>query len=176
MKESLNPNCGKSRQTRDTVPAPMEGLTKSGATCCNRAAMEIHFPPIRRIAISRHRDLSQTMTRLVLSLVLITCIAGGCEQSKRPPGVLSREEYASLLIDVYLTEAKLSQLPIQQDSAMRLYLAYEPELLSKQGLSDSVVRLTYEYYVNHPKELEQVYAAVVDTLSLREQKANQTEP
>jgi hypothetical protein len=111
------------------------------------------------------------MTRLGLIAVLIALLTG-CKVDKRPPGVLSREEYAALLIEVYLTEAKFSQLPITSDSTMRLYLAHEPELLKKFGLNDSTLGVTYEYYTNHPKELELVYTAVVDTLSLREQRGN----
>jgi hypothetical protein len=114
------------------------------------------------------------MTRLGLITVLIA-ILSGCKND-RPPGVLSREQYAALLIEVYLTEAKFSQLPITSDSTMRLYLAHEPELLKKFGLNDSTLAVTYEYYTNHPKELEMVYTAVVDTLSLREQKANTAVP
>lgn len=108
--------------------------------------------------------------------MFVACIAGGCADNGRPPGVLSKEEYASFLVDVYLTEARLSTLQIPSDSAMRLYLAHEPELLARNGVTDSIVKLTYEYYVNHPKEMEQVYASVVDTLSLREQKANPSRP
>jgi hypothetical protein len=114
------------------------------------------------------------MTRLGLITILIAFLSG-CKND-RPPGVLSREQYAALLIEVYLTEAKFSQLPITSDSTMRLYLAHEPELLKKFGLNDSTLAVTYEYYTNHPKELEMVYTAVVDTLSLREQKANTAVP
>jgi len=85
--------------------------------------------------------------------------------------VMSKEEYAAFLVDVYLTEAQLSQLQVPSDSQMRLFLGHEPELLSRNGVSDSIVSLTYQYYVSHPREMEQVYAAVVDTLSLREQRA-----
>jgi len=116
------------------------------------------------------------MTHLGLSLMVIACIAAGCKDSSRPPGVLSKEEYASFLIEVYLTESRFGQLQLTPDSALRLYLAHEPELLAAHGLNDSTVKLTYEYYVNHPRELELVYTAVVDTLSLREQKANQAQP
>ena len=116
------------------------------------------------------------MTRLGLCLVLFFLAATGCVEEKRPAGVLSKEEYAAFLIDVYLTEARLSQLQIPGDSAMRLYLAHEPELLGRNGVTDSIVKLTYEYYVSHPTELQEVYTAVIDTLSLREQKANQPAP
>jgi hypothetical protein len=116
------------------------------------------------------------MTRLGLILIFIALMTAACKVDKRPPGVLSREEYTALLIEIYIAEAKLSQLPIDSDSTMRLYLAHEPELLKKFGLTDSTLMLTYEYYSNHPKEFEKVYTAVVDTLSLREQKANSSAP
>jgi hypothetical protein len=116
------------------------------------------------------------MTRLGLIIILLCDLTMACAPDKRPQGVLSREDYAALLIEVYLTEARFSQLPITSDSTMRLYLAHEPELLEKFGLTDSTLTLTYEYYTNHPDELEKVYTAVVDTLSLREQKANTSTP
>jgi hypothetical protein len=53
-----------------------------------------------------------------------------------------------------------------------LYLAHQPDLLKKFNISDTTLRETYQYYLNNPKDLEEVYTAVIDTLSLREQKAN----
>jgi hypothetical protein len=116
------------------------------------------------------------MTRLGLIPILFALLLNACSADTRPPDVLSREQYTALLIEVYLTEAKLSQLPVTSDSTMRLYLAHEPELLKKYGLTDSTLNKTYEYYISHPNELEKVYAAVVDTLSLREQKASTSQP
>ena len=114
----------------------------------------------------------QKMTRLGLILVLTAFIATSCQRELRPPGVLSKEEYASFLVEIYLAEARFSQLPINADSTMRLYLSYEPEILKKFGMADTTLQRTYAYYINHPKQLEDVYTAVIDTLSLREQKAS----
>jgi hypothetical protein len=114
----------------------------------------------------------EDMMRPGLIFFLAAVLACGCIDQGRPAGVMSKEQYAAFLVDVYLAEARFSQLLVPSDSTMRLYLAYEPELLLKNGVSDSIVKLTYQYYLSHPKEMEQVYAAVVDTLSLREQRAN----
>lgn len=116
------------------------------------------------------------MTRLGLIMIVLVLVTGSCGNKGRPAGVMSKEDYAAFLVDVYLTEAKFSQLQVPGDSAMRLYLSYEPELLARNDVTDSIVKLTYEYYVSHPQDMQEVYAAVVDTLSLREQKANQTTP
>jgi hypothetical protein len=112
------------------------------------------------------------MTRSGLILVILVMIAGSCTMKPKPAGVLSKEQYAALLVEVYVAEAKLSQLPVTPDSTMRLYLAHQPDLLTKFSISDTTLKATYEYYLSHPKELEEVYTAVIDTLSLREQRAN----
>jgi hypothetical protein len=112
------------------------------------------------------------MTRLGLILVLSIFLAAACDVKPKPAGVLSKEQYVALLVEVYIAEAKLSQLPVSPDSTMRLYLAHEPDLLRKFSISDTTLQTTYEYFINHPKELEEVFTAVIDTLSLREQRAN----
>jgi hypothetical protein len=112
------------------------------------------------------------MTRVGLICLLTVCWLGACESKERPEGVLSREEYAAWLIDVYLAEARLATQP--RDSASPLFFSFEKKLQQRHGLSDSVLKHTYQYYLNHPDQLEQVYVAVVDSLSLREQRYKRT--
>src|SRR5689334_25243507 len=99
------------------------------------------------------------MTRLGLSLILVVLIISSCQKDTRPPDVLSKEDYAALLTEVYLTEARLNQLHLPSDSTMRLYLAHEPQLLKKYGVAEETLKKTYEDYVKQPNDLEAVYAA-----------------
>jgi hypothetical protein len=115
------------------------------------------------------------MTRAGL-ICLLALAAGACAEQQLPDGVLSREEYASLLVDIYLAEARVSSYAVTPDSAMRIFKPYEAGLLKERGLSDSTVLITYRYYLDHPEEMELVYDTVIDTLSLREQKAAQPTP
>ena len=94
----------------------------------------------------------------------------GCREEKVPAGVLSKEEYAAFLVEVYLAEARLNTNSIQRDSAIGLYVPFEEKLLQKRGISDSVIKITYQYYLSHPNEFEEVYTSVIDTLTLREQR------
>lgn len=114
---------------------------------------------------------NEKMTRIGLNIVMIIFLVMGCKKQQRPDDVLSREEYASFLVEVFLAEGKLNSLGIPVDSAMKLYLPFEVALQQQRGLTDSVLVRTKEYYLAHPNEMEQVYAAVVDTLNLREQRA-----
>lgn len=119
--------------------------------------------------------IQRKMTRA--GLICLLALAGSaCVQQQVPDGVLSREEYASLLVDIYLAEARVSGYTITPDSAMRIFKPYEAGLLKERGLTDSTVLITYRYYLDHPREMELVYNTVIDTLSLREQKAARPTP
>lgn len=112
------------------------------------------------------------MTRagLICMLIILVC-AGACQGDGRPPGVLSKKEYAEYLVSVYVAEAKLNTLAITPDSAMKLFQPFEQSLVEKYSTTDSAIQKTYQYYLAHPEQLEQVFTAVIDTLNLKEQKA-----
>lgn len=93
-----------------------------------------------------------------------------CQSDKIPEGILNQEELSALFVEFYLAEARISSTTIVRDSALQLFLPFEKSFLERKGVSDSTLRKTYEYYFNNPVKLEQVYDAVIDTLSLREQK------
>ncbi len=110
------------------------------------------------------------MTRAGLIMLIILVFAAGCQNEKKPSGVLSKKEYADYLVSVYLAEARINSLAITPDSAMKLFQPFEQTLLEKFDKPDSVIQKTYQYYLGHPGELEEVFTAVIDTLNLLEQK------
>lgn len=76
----------------------------------------------------------------------------------------------NLMVDVYLAEARISSVQISRDSAIKLFYPYEDSLVTRKGLSDSLLMVNYQYYLQRPKELESILDAVIDTLNLREQR------
>jgi nitrogen fixation-related uncharacterized protein len=109
---------------------------------------------------------------VVLSVALMTSAAflWSCKTEKYPDNILTQQQFSSLLVELYLAEAKLNGLSIPRDSASKLFIPYEDSLMKKSGVPDSVLRNTYQYYFDHPQELEKVYEIVIDSLSLREKK------
>jgi|LakMenE18May11ns_1017448.scaffolds.fasta_scaffold9706497_2 hypothetical protein len=103
---------------------------------------------------------------LTLPLLLVSC---GSKETA-PKAVLPKDKLTSLIIEMYLAEAKLDGLPIQKDSSIKFFIPREKKILEKLGVPDSALRITYEYYLKHPKEFEEVYDAVIDSLNLREQQ------
>jgi Domain of unknown function (DUF4296) len=101
---------------------------------------------------------------------------GACQNDKEPEGVLTREQLSALFVEFYLAEARLGNTTVVRDSALQLFVPFEESFLKEKGVSDSVLRKTYIYYFNNPSKLELIYDAVIDTLSLREQRATQPSP
>ena len=75
----------------------------------------------------------------------------------------------NVLIHMYLSEERISHLNIGYDSLNQLLPYLRKSILTKAGVQDSVFRKSMEYYMAHPKRLEYIYTAVVDSLSLQEQ-------
>jgi hypothetical protein len=115
------------------------------------------------------------MWRLFRVPVVIRCvilvwlgILTHCRKPEKPAHILSKEQLSSLMVQMYLAESKLNGYNIPRDSAIKLFLPFEEALLRKYNISDSQLHQTYQYYFDHPEELELVYDAVIDSLSLRE--------
>ncbi|HEY5690223.1 MAG TPA: DUF4296 domain-containing protein [Cyclobacteriaceae bacterium] len=107
---------------------------------------------------------------LKLIFVLIVLLVFGCGSQEKPKGLLSQNEMVSLMVDVYLAEARIAAKGIPRDSASKLFEPYESALIAKRGFSDSVLHANYAYYLQKPDELEKILDAVIDTLNLREQR------
>lgn len=95
-----------------------------------------------------------------------------CKEEQKPAGIMNEEEMVSLLVELYLAEAKISLTGIRRDSANKLFLPYEESIIVSRGITDSTLNQSYDYYFQHPDELEHILDAVMDTLNLREQRAS----
>jgi hypothetical protein len=108
---------------------------------------------------------------LLFVLCYVSFSACQKEQEKnRDKDILGKKELTTFLIEMYLAEARADNLPIPKDSAIKLFYPYEQKLMQKFQLADSSLKKTYQYYGDHPKEMEEVYDALIDSLSLREQR------
>ena len=96
------------------------------------------------------------------------------EEPAPPAGLLPKDKMTALLADLHLLEAKVesSRLPI--DSARALYLAQQKDLLWKNEVDDSVFHRSYRYYSIHGKDLDEIYGAVIDSLTNREARLDPT--
>ncbi len=131
-----------------------------------------NFEPFKMV--STLKTIKKVQCGSIVVMLALMVILAACKRDTRPPDVLTREQMADLLVEVYVAEGKMLNQPIQRDSGMKLFLPFEQKLLKKKNISDEVLSKSYKYYIDHPVEFEKVFDAVIDTLSVRETRTNTT--
>lgn len=101
--------------------------------------------------------------------LMVTCILFGCiSEVKIPDDVMSKNEMISFLIDVHILEAKMGQLSLSRDSAYEVFSHFESEIFEQHEVDDSLYNKSLEFYYMNPEIMEEIYEAVLDSLSLYE--------
>lgn len=95
-----------------------------------------------------------------------------CGKEERPHDILTPEQMAASITELYLTEAKISSIPASRDSSLKVFDYFEAKTFDKLGITDSVFKKSFNYYLDRPKELEQIYTVVIDSLNLWEQRSD----
>ena len=102
---------------------------------------------------------------------MLLIVLASCFTKKRvPAGVLDREEMVKVLTEIYVTEEKVNRLALGSDSAAIVFEKLRGKIFQKVGTEDSILKRSMKYYTQHPKEMELIYTALVDSLNLREQR------
>lgn len=113
------------------------------------------------------------MNRLFLCLLTFSIFA--CDNTLGPPkGVLPEKKMVSVLVDLQVAEAKVKNLRISSDSARHVFSLYELMIFDKQNVTPEKYLHSYEYYLDNHRLMSRVHQAVLDTLSARQIKAENT--
>lgn len=109
------------------------------------------------------------MKRLICALFFV---ASSCSTDDRPPkGTLSEDKMATILADIHLAEARVSNLGLKSmDSSLLVYEQLERQIWKKYKADTAHYKVSYSYYVSHPKELARIYDKVAKKLEAREKK------
>ena len=107
--------------------------------------------------------------------LLLLLAASGCErpeQVPQPPHLLPKDQLVSLLVQIHLLEARVENSRLPPDSARALYLSQQRELFWRNNVppNDSTFERSYRYYATHNKDLDEIYAVVIDSLAARNKK------
>ena len=108
-------------------------------------------------------------------LVIVSILAiAACsnEKNNKPEGLIDEAKFIKILADIHTTEAEIFISYPNQDTAYTMFKAAEYELLKANHVTKADYDSTTVYYSTHPKQFDQIYASVVDTLSIREIKGS----
>lgn len=108
--------------------------------------------------------------RLRLVILFILLISTGCwnKEKKAPEGILSKEQMIPVLVDIQLAEAALVIKNFHGDSAKQYAADYYNFIYIRHQVTKEEFEKSLNYYIEHPKQLDQIYSEVIAELSKKE--------
>ena len=82
---------------------------------------------------------------------------------------ISKEKMVNILINIHLIEEKVNQLNFSKDSSKGMFDMLEKEIFQKYNITDEDYRKSYSHYFFNPKELDDIYQSVIDSLNVYNQ-------
>ena len=100
-------------------------------------------------------------------LMLLAC----SEEEKRPGDLISEDEMATILADIHLAEAQVTNLQLRSlDSSVTVYEELQQKIWKKYQVDTLLYRKSYSFYTSHPAYLAEIYEQVEKNLDRREKK------
>ena len=111
------------------------------------------------------------MKNIFLTVLVILCACGGPE---KPENLITPQQMTKLLLEVHILEAKMNKLPVVPlDCTQVVFDHYEKLLLEDMNITEEQYQVSFDYYLDHPKQFEKIYNAVVDSLLQKEKTASE---
>ncbi len=102
--------------------------------------------------------------------IALLCVSCGAEVSAPPADLIEREQFVQVLADVQLIEARVKhEVMVEQRSDSPAQGYYEKMYAERRITADQYKR-TYQWYVEHPEDLKDLYEAAVVELGRRKEK------
>jgi hypothetical protein len=103
--------------------------------------------------------------------ILLICILFSCGRNngQAPEGILPKDTMVRILIDIHIAEARLKQRgSATPDSLMAAFQKAKEEILKRNHTNLEVFKKSYDYYMINLNGMDEIYSAIVDSLSFRE--------
>ncbi|MBL7927210.1 MAG: DUF4296 domain-containing protein [Bacteroidia bacterium] len=100
-------------------------------------------------------------------LVYLVVFITACSHPKpiKPDAVWSDEKLISVLTDIEIADAALTQISITDSLRALKGNAYYNQVFKKHGVTANDFKTTMDWYAAHPRNLSEVYTTVLDSLS-----------
>ena len=113
------------------------------------------------------------MRSLSLLLILLFLFASSCSGSKEKPKDLIQKEKMSLILkDMVLLEATFNTRLIRLDDKDDRMIKYNEEILNEHQVSKQTFDESYDYYLDHEEDFEDIMELVFEELNKMETEAS----
>ncbi len=100
--------------------------------------------------------------------VVLLLVIGSCKQEEKNENLLSKVEMAAVMLDLHEAEI-LTNINRSDLLNPELYPLLKQQVIEKHHLTDSLLTLNLQYYLAHPKLIDEIYDIMIDTVKLRQQ-------
>jgi len=108
---------------------------------------------------------------IVCGSISMLILCGSCSDSDRDnKDILTKKQMVKALTEIYLAEQKINRLGLPRDSAEGEFERFKKRVFEKIEVQDSVFKRSFNYYMDRPRDMEFMFTALVDSLSLMEQR------
>lgn len=108
--------------------------------------------------------------RWLPTIVLGLLLCPACQREAPAKGIMNQAEMVRALKAVYIAEEHVGRFGLKPDSSRKYFQRLESKLFDRMGIDSAQFERSFDYYVKHPDEWQQVYSALVDSLNLEEQR------
>ena len=95
--------------------------------------------------------------------IMVSC------QNNTEQGVIPKDKMVDILIDMHIYEEAINELSYEKDTLKSLFKMKELEIFESYSVTEEMYRKSYSYYFFNPKELDNIYQVVIDSLSVYQQ-------
>ena len=115
-----------------------------------------------------------TPTRILMKpffYILVLAFGSSCLGGHPAEKILTHQEMVHALKEIYKVEEKVKRMRVDRDSSEKVNTLFLAKTFQKLKIEDDQFKASFDYYMDRPQELELIYAALVDSLSLEEHKS-----
>ncbi|MCX2742823.1 DUF4296 domain-containing protein [Mangrovivirga sp. M17] len=108
---------------------------------------------------------------LILTLIFLSL--GSCSEDKskdKPDNFIDKEKMISIQKELYILDSEVNYVTGSVDSQRTVFKIYEDSIFERFGVDSTTYFESYQWYLNNPEEFKDVTNAVIDSLTLEEQK------
>lgn len=107
-----------------------------------------------------------------LIFLILTVITFSCSEKKEeiPSDILTKEKYISLMVDMYLLEAKFSHSSLMDRPTYSKGIEEYETLFKKHRTNKKQVEKSIDYYSHEPQKMKEIQGIILDSLNLRSNK------
>lgn len=116
-----------------------------------------------------------------LSTVTIAILFAGCgtgvtfDGPPAPEGVIARDTFVQVLVEVHLIEGALKQRLFRNDNGQERALSHYAELYNRWGIDEERFKTTYTWWYQRPIEMDALLEEVAENLTDLERQLTESE-